>query len=123
MPLAATPTPPPDKRTGVAGGKKTKRRKATEKSRAIIIKPSTNFAEDMAMRARRTSKGPTIPEKLGAEEWYVTHGHFFYSLRHDTGIATSFSTPTWARSVPFMSVAHATMNATGYARSSRSVSW
>jgi hypothetical protein len=73
-PAAATPTPVTNgKRTGIAGGKKAKKRKKSEKHRAIIVKPATNIEEDMAMRSRRTGKGPNVMAKLGSDEWYIIY--------------------------------------------------
>lgn len=57
-------------RASVAGGKKAKNRKSDEKHRAIIVKPSCTIEEDMAMRSRRTFKGPNVLEKLASDEWY-----------------------------------------------------
>ena len=61
---------PTGRKAGIAGGKRSKKRKQSDESKAFITRPSMSAAEDAVLRERRKKKGPNALGKVSSEEWY-----------------------------------------------------
>ena len=70
------------KKTGTTGGKRAKKRKQSDESKAVIARPSMSTVEDAVLRDRRKKKGPNAMGKLSSEEWYRSCAWLFLLINH-----------------------------------------